>query len=278
MIDRRRFALNRIAVPDLGMREFFSFAAGLGISKVELRNDIRDGSILDGQDPSELASMARDSGTHILSINALQKFNLPSARARALAELETMIGICATISCPAIVLCPNNDSGDTRSPEARLEDTVASLEAFAPLFEGAGIVGLVEPLGFGISSLASIVTAQRAIRGSGRSCYLVLVDTFHYFIGPDAPGTIGAEFDAPMTGLVHVSGVEEDIPVSSYLDENRILPGKADRMHSRDTMRALVDAGYAGDISFEPFSTRIQKMAPEKLASGLEASLAYLSE
>ena len=49
-------------------------------------------------------------------------------------------------------------------------------------------------------------------------------------------------------------------------------------MRSRNTMRALVDAGYAGDFSFEPFSSRIQRMSPEDLASGLEASLAYLSE
>jgi Predicted sugar epimerase len=48
MIESKRFALNRIAAPALGLAEFFEVATELGMSSVELRNDIRDGSVTDG--------------------------------------------------------------------------------------------------------------------------------------------------------------------------------------------------------------------------------------
>ena len=120
-----------------------------------------------------------------MTINALQKFNLASARPKAKAELATLLATCVEIDCPAIVLCPNNDAADSRPPAARFQETVDSLREFGPMFEKAGVLGFVEPLGFGISSLASLDVAIDAIKASGFSCYRVLVDTFHHYIGPD---------------------------------------------------------------------------------------------
>ena len=110
--------------------------------------------------------------------------------------------------CPAIVLCPNNDTKDTRDPETRLSETVAALTAFGPSFTRRGILGYVEPLGFAECSLPSIVTAVTAITRSGHSCYRVVYDTFHHYLGPDTEKEIGTSYDVSHTGLIHVSGVE----------------------------------------------------------------------
>lgn len=277
MIAKNRFALNRIIAPGMGLKEFYAFAASLGIHKVELRNDIRDSRILDGLPAADAARMASDLGIQIISINALQKFNLPEARKKALGELQSMLDTAAAITCPAIVLCPNNDAADTRDAAQKLADTTQALVEYGPLFTRAGILGYVEPLGFGISSLASLVAAAKAIQDSGFGCYRIVVDTFHHYIGPDAPELIQSGFDIEKIGLVHVSGVESDIAKADYRDAHRILAGAADRMHSAATIGRLQTAGYRGDVSFEPFASEIQAMAPALLAPAILASIDYLA-
>ncbi|MCE5256493.1 MAG: TIM barrel protein [Spirochaetaceae bacterium] len=278
MIDLKRFALNRIAAPRYALGDFFALARELGLSKVELRNDIRDGAIIDGMAPKEAAKLAADNGISIITINALQKFNLASAREKATAELRSMLELCQAIKCPAIVLCPNNDAGDTRTRETRFAETVDSLAAFGPLFQQAGIAGFVEPLGFGISSLASIAVAQKAIEKSGFGSYKVLIDTFHLYLGPEDTSVFGAGFDVSKTGLVHVSGVEDPIPASEYRDCHRILPGPKDSMKSKEIIDALIKKGYRGDFAFEPFSDRVQNMPREDFIAAMRASLKYLAE
>lgn len=276
MIETNRFALNRIAAPALSMAEFFELAAGLGMSAVELRNDIRDGAVTDGLKGSEVLRLAKNTGIRIISINALQQFNLPGARTKVLGELDSLLAVCKEIECPALVLCPNNRPDDIRLPEQKYHDTVEALNTYAPLFSAAGVLGYVEPLGFGISSLASAELALKAIRESGASCYRVLVDTFHSYLGPDSP----ALFDDPAViqkiGLVHVSGVEAAIPKSQFADAHRVLPSPADGMHSAALMARLEQAGYRGMYSFEPFAKEVQALGAKELASALRASIEYL--
>ena len=277
MIETKRFALNRIAAPALSMAEFFGLAARVGVPAIELRNDIRDGAVTDGLKASEVVRLAREAGVRIITINALQQFNLPSARAKALDELDSLLALCKEIECPALVLCPNNRADDARSPEQKYHDTVEALNTYAPLFSAAGVLGYVEPLGFGISSLASAEVALKAIHESGASCYRVLVDTFHSYLGPDSP----AMFDDPAViqkiGLVHVSGVEVSIPKSQFADAHRVLPRPADVMHSAALMAKLEKTGYRGMYSFEPFSAEVQALGAKELASALRASIEYLA-
>lgn len=278
MIDVGRFALNRIASPQYPLRDFFALASEIGLSKVELRNDIRDGEVIDGMSPKEAARLASDNGIRIISINALQKFNLAAARDKARGELQRLLDLCGALTCPAVVLCPNNEAGDLRPRELRFAETVDSLVSFGPLFEKAGVLGYVEPLGFGISSLASLVEAQKAIANSGFSCYRTLVDTFHLHIGPENAGIFGSSYKVDLTGLVHVSGVEDNIPTSEYRDAHRILPGLRDRMQSRATARVLAENGYKGDFSLEPFSDKVQNLPRKNFVDSVLKSLQYLSE
>ncbi|OHD70580.1 MAG: hypothetical protein A2177_05885 [Spirochaetes bacterium RBG_13_68_11] len=276
MIDIRRFALNRITCPTLSLEEFFRLAADLGLSKVELRDDLPGGRIVDDMEPARAAALAEKHGVKVITINALQKFNLASVKARVSAELEELLDTAAALRCPAVVLCPNNDTNDTRDAATRLSETAAALSAFGPSFVRRGILGYVEPLGFAECSLPSIMAAVTAITRSGQPCYRTVYDTFHHYLGPDAENDIGTSYDVSHTGLIHASGVESPIAKEKYRDEHRVLPGPSDRTSCREQIRRHVRLGYAGDISLEPFAAEVQKLPRAKLADALRASLEYL--
>jgi len=285
MLNRQRFALNRIASPSLGLAEFFKLTASLGLSKVELRNDLPGkqsvAGIVDGLKAAEVVRMAKDNGVSIITINALQKFNLASVRKTALKDLNALLSLSAEIDCKAIILCPNNDVADARAPEVRYSETVDALRQYGPLFVKYGILGYVEPLGFGISSLASLTVAMNAVKGSGFGCFRVVHDTFHHHIGPDdsaiyGANGLGASYEVAYTGLVHISGVESDIATSAYRDSHRVLVGPKDRMKNREQIQRLDSLGYMGDYSFEPFSEAVQKMDVKKLTAGINASIDFI--
>ena len=285
MLSKKRFSINRITCPAFSLKDFFSFTAGLGLSKVELRNDLpgkpKVEDIIDGLKPAEVSAMAKDMGIEIISINALQKFNLPSMRKDCLDELNRMLDLSAKINCKAIVLCPNNDSKDKRTPGENYTDTVNALREYGPLFAKYGIAGYVEALGFGISSTASLPAAMNAIRESGYACYKTVYDTFHHFIGPDTASMfgmdgLGASYETAYTGLVHISGVEAAIEPSKMKDDHRVLIGPKDRMDNKGQVKTLASLGYLGDFSFEPFAKEVQKLKPEQLAEQLKASMKYL--
>ena len=269
----------------MSLEGFVRFTAGLGLSKVELRNDlpgkpdIKD--IIDGLDPKEVRKLFLNEGVSILSINALQKFNLPERRKDRIEELKGMLELSAAIDCPAVVLCPNNEKDDKRPPREKYIDTVHALVEYGPLFAEYGIAGYVEALGFGISSLASLPATVGAIKASGYGCYRTLFDTFHHYIGPDDKNIfgmdgLGTSYEIPYTGLVHISAVEENIPSDQLRDCHRILIGPMDRMGNKEIINRIDSMGYLGTFSYEPFSAEVQNMPPEKLAQEIEASLKFL--
>jgi 2-keto-myo-inositol isomerase len=276
MLDRKKFALNRIIAPSLELGQFFDFATETGIRKVELRNDLGKRDAVDGLKPAAAARMASDKGIEIISINALQKFNLASMRKKVTAELHQLLELAQTIRCPALVLCPNNDPNDKRPPEQRKDETIESLSAFGPFFTKAGILGLIEPLGFAISSLASLVLAQECIHQSAFNCYRIVHDTFHHFIGPEVPTILGKTYDVSNTGLVHISGVETDLPKGNLRDQHRVLIGPQDRMKSKEQILLLDRLGFEGIFSFEPFSPAIQNLNREQLADKIRQSIDYI--
>ena len=270
MLDNSRFSLNRIIAPDLDLERFFKFTQELGLSKVELRNDLPGGRILDDMSPADAKALADSYGIQILTINAIQQFNLGAVLEQVYAETREMLTIAAAIGCGAIVLCPNNDVEDTRTQEQFYRETRAALQKLAPLFEESGITGLVEPLGFEECSLRSKETAVKAIEESGYDGYKLVHDTFHHYLSPD-------EHVYPArTGLIHISGVKADIPNDQIRDEHRILLDAQDIMGNTAQINALEREAYTGIYSFEPFSAEVQQMPLDALQKALQESLAYI--
>jgi 2-keto-myo-inositol isomerase len=242
-------------------------------NKIELRNDLPGGKIIDGYTPEQLKELSKKYGVEILTINALQKFNLGAILPETLKELKKLINLSLSIGCKAIVLCPNNDVNDKRNPEEIFEETVKALKSFGHLFQDSGMQGYLEPLGFEECSLRSIVTAIKAIRESGYPVYKIVHDTFHHHLGPDTFDIIENDYDISFTGLVHISGVECNIPVEEYRDNHRVLV----TAQTKEQIELLLKLGYAGNISFEPFSKTIQEMEIEKIKSAIDHSIEYIS-
>jgi 2-keto-myo-inositol isomerase len=258
-----RFALNHITTPNLSIENFFALARRLGMTEVEIRNDTPD--VVGAAAPEIVKAAAEEAGVTIISINALYPFNVWSgdlpARAVALADYARAAG------AKALVMCPLNDG--TAVAEA---DLVAALKAMAPILRDRGLKGLVEPLGFPISSMRTKRQALDAIdRAEAGDVYDLVHDTFHHHLAGET------ELFAERTGIVHISGVvDRQVPVEAMLDPHRVLVDGADRLENLPQIAALLSQGFDGPFSFEPFAAEVQALADPEQA--LRASMTHVTE
>lgn len=257
------FALNHMTTPKLGLDAFLSLARELGMEAVEIRNDLPGVALADGTPADAVRRAAADAGVAILSINALQRFNewTPERESEAV-ELADYAAACGS---RGIVLCPVCDG--TAADQARLE---AALAALKPILAGRGLTGLVEPLGFGFSSLRCKADAAAAIRAvGGETTFRLVHDTFHHHIAGES------ELFPELTGLVHISGVADpEVAVADMRDPHRVLVGADDRLGNVEQVAALRRGGYAGPLSFEPFAPEVHALADP--AAALSDSIAFI--
>lgn len=247
------FALNHMTAPDLPLDAFFALAKSLGISAVEIRNDLSGNAILDGTKPEEVKALADKHGLTIISINALQRFNEWNEAREA--EAKELISYAGNCGAKALVLVPVND-GSGQADGERQANLRTALSALKPLLDAAGIIGLVEPLGFEICSLRSKSEAAEAIREIGASTFRLVHDTFHHHLaGEDV-------FLPDLTGLVHISGVsDEGVAVADMRDPHRVLIDAEDRLDNAGQIRRLRAEGYEGPFSFEPFAPSVHELS-----------------
>ncbi|MDP0927145.1 TIM barrel protein [Paracoccus onubensis] len=261
------FAINHISAPKLPLAEFFAMCRRLGVSEVEIRNDIPD--VLGTMAPADVRAEAVAQGITIRSINALYPFNLWADdlpdHARRMSDYAAECG------ARALVMCPLNDGN--KVPHSKV---VEALDAMKEILQERNLTGLVEPLGFPISSLRSKAEAVAAITESGADgTYALIHDTFHHHLAGEI------EFFPNRTGLVHVSGVTDmGVEVGDMLDAHRVLVDGGDRLQNIAQIRALLAGGYDGPFSFEPFAEKVHNAAdPEAaLRQSMDFILAALTE
>ncbi len=238
-------------------------ARALGITDVEIRNDTPN--VVGTIPASEVKSAAREASVNLLSINALYPFNVWNEERRA--QTEKLAAYAAACGAEALVMCPLNE-GKPVSQAALVE----ALTAIKPILIAHGIKGLVEPLGFEVSSLRRKADAIAAIKAAGGEGLFKLVhDTFHHHLAGET------EFYPEWTGLVHISGVADpEVSVADMLDAHRVLVDARDRLGNVAQIKALQAAGYTGAYSFEPFATEVQELVDPQAA--LVESTAWLRE
>lgn len=258
-----RFSLSHILAPRQSPAEFFAMARALGVTDVEIRNDTPN--VVGTVSPAEVKAAAKAAGVNLLSINALYPFNVWNEERRA--QTEKLAAYAAACGAQALVMCPLNEG----KPVAQ-EALVAALAAIKPILVAHGIRGLVEPLGFPVSSLRRKADAITAIKSAGGEGLFKLVhDTFHHHLAGET------DFFPEWTGLVHISGVADpDVPVADMRDAHRVLVDQRDRLGNVAQIRALQAAGYQGPYSFEPFATEVQELADPQ--SALASSMGWLRE
>jgi len=262
------FAINHITAPELDIEAFFALARSLNLHHVEIRNDIDGQAILNGTSPETIRSAAKAAGVEILSINALQRFNEWTPERAD--EAESLADYAERCGARALVLVPVND-GSGRANGERQGNLRNSLRELAPILSAHGLTGLVEPLGFEVCSLRSKKEAVEAINALNLSDRFKLVhDTFHHFLAGEP------DFFPTQTGLVHISGVTDStIGVSAMLDAHRVLVDEADRLGNLSQLTTLFASNYLGPISFEPFSSSVQK--DPDLRENLSASIHFIN-
>lgn len=268
MSQELRFALNRMAVPRVSFDAFAALTRRLGVSAIEIRNDLPGIEITDGMPASDVGAIAKAHGLVIRSINALQRFEqfTPEREAEAIA----LARYARDCGAEALVLCPTNSRSDARSADERHAALVDALSKLKPILNEHGLVGLVEPLGFEECAVRRKSQAVRAFEEIKADATFRLVhDTFHHHLAGE-----GLFFPA-WTGLIHISGVEDDaVTVPDMRDGHRVLVGGADRLGNIAQLRTLLAAGYTGYASFEPFAEEVA--ASSAIEAQLAESMAYL--
>jgi len=259
-----RFALNRMVAPRLPLEEFISLAITLNADAIEIRNDLKGIEIEDGTPASRVRQLCQEKGIRVLSINALYPFDVWNDERRA--QTLKLAAYARDCGAEGLVMCPLNDPKDPRSEAERARDLHTALTELAPILREHGILGFVEPLGFEECSLRRKRDAVDAINAvGGRDVFRIVHDTFHHHLAGEQ------EFFPEMTGLVHISGVEDGaLPLNTIRDGHRVLVGEADILGNAAQVRELLKLGYSGHLSFEPFAESVHALTdiqPSLLAS-----------
>jgi 2-keto-myo-inositol isomerase len=257
-----RFALNRACSPDLSLTQFILLAKAAGVDAMEVRNDIPGREFSDGTKAEDLRAILDDAGLHLASINALQRFN-DWDRDRE-NEAVSLSRYAAVLGAPGIVLCPVVDLDDGRT-ESQLDEMLRhSLRKLRPILLEHGVTGYVEPLGMRGSTMNRQTTAAYAVSDvAGWDAYRICHDAFQFYRCGDT------EMFPDRIGLVHISGIDRtDLPPGELTEPDRGLVSKTDRVGNIRQLRALIEGGYTGYVSIEPFNPAVQQDPdlPAKLA------------
>jgi 2-keto-myo-inositol isomerase len=265
-----RFALNRMVAPRLSLADFIALAVTLKADAIELRNDLAGVEIEDGTPPAQVREMCAAQGIRVLSINALYPFDVWNDERRV--QALKLAGYARECGAQGLVMCPLNDRNDPRTPSERSVCLRTALNELAPILREHGILGFIEPLGFEACSLRLKRTAADAIRAmGGLDVFRLVHDTFHHHLAGEH------EFFPELTGLVHISGVEDrEAPLNSIRDGHRVLVGDADILGNAVQIQTLLSTGYRGHLSFEPFAESVHATADIQQAMG--ASIDYLRQ
>lgn len=248
-----KLALNHMTVPHLGYAEFLDLAKSLGCIGVEVRNDI-ERPLFDGMDPAEAGKLAREKGVRLVGLSQVYPFNTWDDERKV--AVRSLIDIAKAAGAETISLIPRNDGTQTADGE-RQANLMAALTDIKPMLIEADMIALVEPLGFGRSSLrfkSELVAAIDALDARGQ--FKLVHDTFHHTLADGGP------IYPELTGIIHISAVvDPSLSIGEMEDEHRVLVDENDRLGNVEQIAALLAAGYDGPISYECFSPVTQSMA-----------------
>jgi 2-keto-myo-inositol isomerase len=184
--------------------------------------------------------------------------------AKRLAEYTALTG------AKNLILVPTNDKKFRPMQEERLDGLREALSHLRAILMDHGLIGCVEPLGFEECSLrlkAEAITAIDAVGGAKH--FKVTHDTFHHFVAGEK------DVFALNTGLIHVSGVTDKSHTAATMrDAQRVLIDANDIIDNRSQVNRLIDAGYKGYVSFEPFAPSVHK--DKAIARSIARSMDYL--
>jgi len=242
------FSLNHIIFPNLNILNFFKLAKDLNIHNIEIRNDLKKINF-NKFDTGLINDYLKEYKLNIISINALQKFNLWNNDRKE--ELLSLCEFAKKIKYNGIVLVPLN-TGEFIGEKSRRKILSNALKEISPTSSSFNINGYVELLGFKSSSIRykkEVVEELESIEHSHK--FSLVHDTFHHYLAKEE------EIFTDYTGLVHISGVvDKSLKTEDIKDENRELIDQYDILDNIRQIKKLVDNGYK---NFFPLSHFLEK-------------------
>lgn len=247
-----RFVLNHMTTARKGFIECLDIASSLGCEGVELRNDLAE-PLFGGLEPAQAKDLAESRQLNIFALAEVKNFNLPGALQTE--TVDQLITQAVAAGVPAVSLIPANNHEFDHADSAR-DALTASLIQLKPRLDAAGLLGLIEPLGFASSTVrlkSAVVEVLNTIGGT--DTFKLIHDTFHH--------TLASEpfVYADHTAMVHVSGVvDPSLSIADMQDSHRVLVDTADQLGNITQLSQLMAAGYTGPVSFEAFAAEIHAL------------------
>jgi 2-keto-myo-inositol isomerase len=250
-------ALNHMTVAKVDFAGLVDIAARLGCVGIEVRNDLA-GALFDSMAPADAGAAARSRDLRLLALAEVKQFNIWSDAKRA--EAAALIEIAVQAGAEAVSLIPRNDGQGMGNGERQANLRLA-LRELKPMLTAAGLIGMVEPLGFESCALRHKAEAVDAIEAvGGADCFKLVHDTFHHHLAGGGPIFAG------QTGIVHLSGVTDPtLATAEMRDEHRLLVDGKDRLGNLEQIEALMADGYRGPLSMEAFAPEVHSLpSPEE--------------
>ena len=260
------FALNQIIAPQSSLIDLINLAKSIGVSAIEIRNDIPV-NLIEENRPESIKTLSESNCIRILTVNALQKFNLWNEE--RLNELVELCKFSSLAGVEAIVLVPLNDGSVTDDIDQR-ELLGNSLKEIVKVLSDFDLLGYVEPLGFETSSVRKKSMVVDEIKKLKTSRLKIVHDTFHHFLAGEK------DFFPSMTGLVHISGVSSEFSNIELNDNHRYLINETDMLGNINQINYFLQSDYKGFFSFEPFAKDLAKN--DNLSNVIERNINYIEE
>ena len=260
------YALNQIIAPKSSFIDLINLAKSAGVLAIEIRNDIPV-NLIEENKPKLIKTLSESNSIKILTVNALQKFNLWNEE--RLNELVELCKFSSLAGVEAIVLVPLNDGSVTDDIEQR-ELLGNSLKEIVKVLRDFDLLGYVEPLGFETSSVRKKSMVVNEIKKLKTSRLKIVHDTFHHFLAGEK------DFFPSMTGLVHISGVSNEFSNIELNDDHRYLINETDMLGNIDQIKYFLSSEYKGFFSFEPFGKDLAKN--DNLSNEIERNINFIEE
>lgn len=276
MLELNDFCVNRCCAGGLSLPEFVKLANDVGVHNIELRTDIHQGSnFLDDLTTDEFNNLQRNYDVHVANISA--EFNLDdqSNWNQKLQEVTKLTEIAQKIGAQNILFTPIRNTDDIRTDEQKFADLVHNIRIYSDILGAVGVNGLVEPLGFGDSSLRFPWVAQRILQEADAKNFKLIADTFHYYKSGVTKDDFTKKVDVSRVGLIHLSSITTNKNPEEADDADRyfISDNKDDVMKSVEQANWFKESNYFGLYSFEPCAPEINDWSYDKCKKEISSSI-----
>ncbi|MCP4314901.1 MAG: sugar phosphate isomerase/epimerase [Hyphomicrobiales bacterium] len=250
-----KFALCNEVLRELPFKQQCAVAAGVGYRGIELAPFTLDDEphLLSSGRRKEVRRIAEDAGVPIIGLHWLLispkglsiTTSDPVQAAKTHDVIQRLIGLCADLGGSVLVhgSPAQRDPADADNPQAAWDNALTCLRAAGDAAHAAGLTYCIEPLAGRLTSFINTIDdAVRFLDEAGSKGLRTMLDT-----------CAAAEMEPlPVADTIRTRWGEGYLAHIQLNDRNQRAPGQGNDNFG-PILRALIDVGYTGPVSVEPF-------------------------